>query len=169
MNRKSFVFLLILLTLTGLQSSPLMGLRADARGPARLSNTLGCVVRHRISAQQVRDSVQIPPCLQPLTGGWEFLGFYPILFRSNAYYSLQYPLPEKQHNEEAITGMEFWAWKMPSSSKKGMVKASPWAPGSENTCTCCWDQRQSSCHWLLWEQRYPVHRAIEPTATSWVS
>lgn len=121
------------------------------------SQTQGFIVKHRVSVQQVGDSVQTPPCLQPLTGGWGFLGFYPIFFMSNTWYSCQHPLLEKQHNEEAIVGVEFWAWKMPSSRKNGMVKAIPWVPGSEITCcTCCWKQRQSSCHWLLWEQRSSV-------------
>lgn len=89
---------------------------------------------------------------------WRGLGFLSLTFHEKCMlFTSQHPLLEKQPNEEAIVGMKLWAWKMLFPRRKGMVKASPWVPGSEITCctccTCCWDQRQSSCHCLLGEQR----------------
>lgn len=80
-------------------------------GDEHSSQTQGFIMKHRVSVQQVGDSIQTPLCLQPLTGGWGFLGFYPILFMSNACYSCQHPFLEKQCNEKAIVWMEFWHGK----------------------------------------------------------
>lgn len=56
---------------------------------------------------------------------------------SDTCYPHQHPLFEKQSNKEAIVGVEFWAWKMPSSRKTRMTKASPRGP--------C-EQRSSAAH-----------------------
>jgi len=64
------------------------------------------------------------------------------------------PSFEKQRNEEAIIGMEFWAWKMPSSRKKGAAKASPWGPCEQRSPAAhvAEARGQRNCHLLLCEQ-----------------
>lgn len=57
-----------------------------------------------------------------------FFEFYCTFFMSSACYSHWYPLFEKKCHKEAIVRVEFWAWKMPSFRKKGIVKATPWGP-----------------------------------------
>ena len=123
----------MLLTQTGLQSTLPMGRRASEGRCQTLSRALkhgGLLWTQGFSTAGWR---QLPTTrlFILLTGSWVFLVF--ILYFSWAMHVIHTNTLSLKSSvmRTAIVGVEFWAWKMPFSRKKGIAKAFPWGP-----CEC---------------------------------